>query len=886
MLRYRLRSITEQPGTNYVLYDIICTTLGRSKEDLDALREGLGQLIGVTFVGAYSLSYNVNEVGIDDVLPDIREACRWWTEIRRDEDRNGNLGRFNRRANWSLIIDLMRRLTVPMTIELCCTAYTGDSEERPAPIEPNVVTAVEDSELAARLFQDMGSDDVFDFRRLTVRVLIGGDEVLSPGVIETVGIELVGAGAFSALEGNSYAQKQHDREVLQARFSMSPVESLKVFRLPLGSLYPGVSKPLPLDLATTEDEFPSTGILLGAARRRHARADEEIEVRLAQADRLRHMYVIGKTGTGKTNLLKGMASQDVKVVGRGVTIIDPHGDLVDYVLREIPKRRLRDVTLIDLARTDAVPVLNPLDIDRNDVTTRDRTIQELIWLMRSRVYHQFTGPRFDELVRLTFQTVLDEGYPEAPSFVEVPRLLMDRHVQGAVRKLIRDEEVTRRWEFDETLMRDPEYGGLIHYVTSKFDDIARDSTLRRVLGGGRSTLNIEQIVRRGGILLVRIPEAIIGKQAADFIGSLVLLQLRMAIIRRRQSGKSQKYHFVYVDEFQNFANTDFHTLVAEARKFNIGFTLANQNLEQLREFRSYTGYHDERLISSILGNVGSLIAFGVGTYDANALSAHFEVSPGGMLRIGRFEALAKLLVNGFDTSALTLKVREAVGLESPSNLEEIEKRMRESCWVDARALDQEVEGRLNRVISMSAVGVAKPTGRMRGYSGSEIDDLEDEGEGAAADSSIDDTDRDEELDDEQERSFNVSFPIGEDDTLAKISYELVDSMLKIIATPGEAGLRFVKRDVRFTKGTAYKTLEPGILPTARRRPGNDRKRLVITVPYEDDSIHKVSYVLENGFVTIIYRPGEAGLGFERADVKFTREVAPPPGSKAESGEDD
>jgi hypothetical protein len=139
--------------------------------------------------------------------------------------------------------------------------------------------------------------------------------------------------------------------------------------------------------------------------------------------------------------------------------------------------------------------------------------------------------------------------------------------------------------------------------------------------------------------------------------------------------------------------------VAEARKFNIGFTLANQNLEQLREFRTYTGYHEQRLINAIFGNVGNLIVFGVGAFDARVLSDQLSVAAQDIMRIGRYQALAKLLVNGYDTTPFTLYPEEAIRRENPRNIAVIEDRMREGgYWIDPTKVREDISGRLDRVI--------------------------------------------------------------------------------------------------------------------------------------------------------------------------------------------
>lgn len=451
-----------------------------------------------------------------------------------------------------------------------------------------------------------------------------------------------------------------------------------------------------LKLTLDKNEFPISGVKLGATTIHRGQKSSNIDVRLSDIDRLRHLYILGKTGTGKTNLLKSMASQDVKVEGRGVTVIDPHGDLVEFLLHEIPNQRIKEVTLIDLYQTDFLPVLNPLDIDKTDLNLRDRTIQEVIWLMRSRVYHEFTGPRFDDLTRLVLLTMFDKGYPVPPSLVEISRILMDEALQLALFHLVEDEDLKEKLRFLGRIKDGRDYGDLIHWVTSKFDDIANDSTLRVVFGGAKSSFKIKDTVNNNGILLVRIPESVIGSMASDLIGSLVLLQLRMAIMKRGIINNPKNYHYVYVDEFQNFANSDFFRLIAEGRKFGVSFALANQNLEQLREFRTYTGLHEQRLINAILGNVGNLVAFNMGAIDASLLSNQFSLSVRELMQIDRYEAVAKLVVNGFETQPFTLRTEEAVSGNNSMYSDHIMDLRISYCVNPTQVLD-EINGRVNKI---------------------------------------------------------------------------------------------------------------------------------------------------------------------------------------------
>lgn len=692
-LHYRIFTEKDPSGMMLAFFDVICTARGKSQAEIESFREGLGQVIHIAFTGAYSIAYTTGDELLFNVAESVRRSVEWWTELRISND---SVAASLNIPDWGMVVDLLRSLSEPVVIELQCSALPFAAE-----IDHDTTAVggqMADGENSVNsIFSELLSKEGKDKRRLQLRVFLGSKAPLAPSVISSIGIEMAGANPFRILESSNPLDVSYRSDVDLPRYS--PVLALTIFHPPFGDIYATARrKREALLIPTNETAFP-TGIVVGTSHVRHVRADEEIEIRISDDDRLRHTYVIGKTGSGKTNLLKFMAAQDVQVPGRGVTIIDPHGDLVDYVLRQVPQSRAEEVILIDLTRTDALPVLNPLSLGRNrdNVTIRDRTIQELILLLKSRIYHQYTGPRFEEIVRLVFESMLDSGYPVPASFIEVSGLLMDRKLQRDIERLIDDPELKKRWSFQDTLAKDNEYGGVMHWITSKFADISRDSTLRCVMGGAESTLSIEEIVNSGGILLVRIPEAVIGKQAADFIGSLILLQLRMAIIRRREFGKLQHHHFVYVDEFQNFANTDFHTVVAEARKFNIGFTLAHQNLEQLREFRSYSGTHEQRLINAILGNVGNIVVFGVGAIDAEFLSRQIGVDAKNIMKIGRFQALAKVLVNGYDTDAFTLRTREAIRLESPRVVEFVEERMKGKYWVDPQAVYAEINTRLQRI---------------------------------------------------------------------------------------------------------------------------------------------------------------------------------------------
>jgi Helicase HerA, central domain len=695
ILCYRFRTEKDSLGFMRACFDIICTTHSRDEDEVEELREGLGQLIHVTFTGAYSIGYSFDDAVYEELFEKIQNLSDYTVEIETKPNEHNQLS--SNPPDWGMINDLLRSLREPVLIELQCSKSLLNTQVKTSLVSEENREKVNSSKAAKSILNqiliDESNNETNNIKNLQLRIFIGSSKEIPHAVLNMIGVELSGGNEFNII--TSYIE-QPRQSILK-----SPGEILKFFHPPIGHTYAtSGSKKDNLNRATNETHFPIDGVTLGKANIRTVRSDEEIDVNISPEDRLKHTYIIGRTGSGKTNLLKSMASQDVQVPGRGVTIIDPHGDLVDYVLRTIPKSRASEVTLIDLSRQDVVPVLNPLDLDVNDLIVRDRTIQELIILLKSRIYHEYTGPVFEEIVRAVFETMLDPGYPVPASFTEIPSFLMDKDLQKKITNFLVDQSLVQRWKFEPNLARSNDHGDKLHWVTSKFNDIARDSTLKCVFGGAKSTVDIDKIVNSGGILLVKISESVIGKSSADFIGSLILLKLRMAIIRRRQNLRTQNssqqpYHFVYVDEFQNFVNAEFDVIVAEARKFNVGFTLAHQNLEQLRGFDRNTGMKDNQLINSIIGNVGNLVIFSHGIYDAEIFSKQLGISSEDLMRIGKYEAIAKILIDNDSTTPFTLKPNLAPDVENPLRVNQIEASMRTSgVWQDREKLLVEINRRI------------------------------------------------------------------------------------------------------------------------------------------------------------------------------------------------
>jgi hypothetical protein len=357
------------------------------------------------------------------------------------------------------------------------------------------------------------------------------------------------------------------------------------------------------------------GLILGSAEQHGALCD----VSLAPSARFQHVYIVGQTGTGKSTLLLNMIGQDV-ARGHGVTVLDPHGSLVDQVLARIPAARADDVIVVDPANPERCVGLNPLDIRSEDpvqyVTTRDRVTDELIDTFDA-IYdlRQTGGPMFEQYFRMYVTLVAGSTRPVdytpilpmvplAMAHTKLARALADR-VQG-------DDPITR-----STLEEAAKVGGdhaikeLVPWVTSKLNRFYAPTVARRILCQPRC-LDFEDVINNHRVLLVQLNRARLGSEAGALIARQVVLRLTMAAVERGVSADAPA-HFLYADEFHRFATEQFAELLAEARKFRLGLVLAHQYTSQL------VRRGERQVLDGVLGNAGTAVVFRVGAGDAELL---------------------------------------------------------------------------------------------------------------------------------------------------------------------------------------------------------------------------------------------------------------------------
>ncbi|MDR1421994.1 MAG: type IV secretory system conjugative DNA transfer family protein [Coriobacteriales bacterium] len=420
---------------------------------------------------------------------------------------------------------------------------------------------------------------------------------------------------------------------------------------------------------------------LGVSLGHYLSHGEILECRQFPEDRLQQTWFFGKTGTGKSNLFEYAGMQDINQ-GNGITFIDPHGKTADRILAKIPPNRLNDVVLADFSNTEYLPIINLLNADCNDEAKKTLVVQTLNALISSRMPEGYYGPRGEELMRLRLETIMDPGYPFERSITEVEALsINDAHLGDAL-KSIKSTRLVEQWNLEKRSRRDSDWDSTIHWFLSKIHEWVSDPTLRFFLGGGKTTIDIEEIIENGKILIVKIPEALVGTSVADFIGSYFVALIKNAIMKRCLKGDEPlRKHYVYIDEFQRFATPDFAVLLAEARKFGCGFILANQNIRQLIRFNLHTGSQDHSLLEAVLGNVGTIACFRVGANDARVIADQFDIDIDSVRHIGRYKAMVRLLFDNRELKPVVVSVPLAPKAQDDTTATQIRKRMvEEGIW--------------------------------------------------------------------------------------------------------------------------------------------------------------------------------------------------------------
>lgn len=382
--------------------------------------------------------------------------------------------------------------------------------------------------------------------------------------------------------------------------------------------------------------MPTEGVKLGRAVYR----GEETIVRMKRADRRRHLYVVGKSGGGKSVFIENLAVQDV-INGEGVCVIDPHGDFVEYVLQHVPKERADDVVYFNPSDTERPMGLNMLEA--RDEAQKDFICQEMISIFYKLVSDPaMIGPMFEHQMRNVMLTLMADT--ENPgSMAEIPRMFTDDEFVKKWKKKLTDPMVLAFWDKEMAKTSDFHKSEMLGYLISKVGRFVENAMVRNIIGQTHSSFNFREIMDKKKILLVNLSKGLVGEINSNLLGLIIVSKIQMAALERASLPEDERHDFyLYIDEFQNFITDSIATILSEARKYRLNLIVAHQYLKQLEDNKGKTGVRD-----AVLGNAGTIVTFRIGPEDAEILQKEFAPVFGAydLINVEQYTAYIKMLID-------------------------------------------------------------------------------------------------------------------------------------------------------------------------------------------------------------------------------------------------
>ncbi len=375
----------------------------------------------------------------------------------------------------------------------------------------------------------------------------------------------------------------------------------------------------------------------------------EVKFGIKREDRLRHMYVIGKTGMGKSTLLENMAIQDIQN-GEGVAYLDPHGSTAEKLLEFVPEHRIKDVIYFAPFDLEFPIALNVLEDtapgDESSSSIRSQFIVSGLMSTFKKIWKDQWSARMEYILNYTLLALLE--IPEA-TLLDVNRMLSDKAYRKDVTSRLKDPTVKAYWEKEFASMTDKMIAEAVPAIQNKVGQFISNALIRNIIGQKTSSFDFRKAMDEKKIIIFNLSIGRIGEDAVNLLGSLFVTKIYLAAMSRADISSRDMENvpnfYLYVDEFQNFINDSFAQILSQARKYKLGLIVAHQYVKQMTEI-----VHD-----AIFGNVGTMIAFRVGAEDAEAFEKEFKPTflPEDFTNIGRFQMYLKLMIDGVTSSAFS-----------------------------------------------------------------------------------------------------------------------------------------------------------------------------------------------------------------------------------------
>jgi len=430
----------------------------------------------------------------------------------------------------------------------------------------------------------------------------------------------------------------------EQKIVLSVEELASIFHFPISTTATPKIKWLKAGAAPPPVSIPEEGLLLGYNDYRGTKTD----IRITENDRRRHMYVIGQTGVGKSVFLQEMAKKDA-LAGHGFCFIDPHGDAIEDILTAIPKERAEDVILFDPSDIERPIGLNMLEYDPKHPEQKTFVINEMIGIFDQLYDLKATGgPMFEQYMRNAMLLIMED--PESGStLMEISKVLADEDFRKYKLSKCNNPIAYDFWTKEaEKAGGEAALANMVPYITSKLTTFISNDMMRPIIGQQQSTLNFREIMDNKKILLVNLSKGKIGEINAKLLGMVVVGKILMSALSRVDTPENERTDFyLYMDEFQNVTTNSIAQILSEARKYRLVLTMAHQFIAQLKE----------EISKAVFGNVGSLVAFRIGSEDAEFLEKQFlpVFSARDLMNVDNRNCFARLLMNKELTKPFNMK---------------------------------------------------------------------------------------------------------------------------------------------------------------------------------------------------------------------------------------
>ncbi len=383
---------------------------------------------------------------------------------------------------------------------------------------------------------------------------------------------------------------------------------------------------------------------------------------LTRTDRRRHMYVIGKTGTGKSTMLANMAINDLRN-NEGLCVIDPHGDLVETLLNYIPSHRINDTIYFDPSDPERTVRLNLFE--GNNVVHRELIASGIVSVFR-KLYSYSWGPRLEYILRNALLTLLKS---ETARLSDIVDMLTDSKFRAEMVEKLDDPILKNFWTNEFDVLQDKQRNEAIAPILNKVGQFVSSPLIRDVVNARKSSFSIEEAMDQGKIVLVNLSQGKLGEDNATLLGAMLITKIQLAAMARVHIPEEERRDFyLYVDEFQNFATESFTKILSEARKYRLNLTLANQYIAQV----------PEEVQKAIFGNCGSIVSFVMGADDAQVFNKEFgdSYTSEDLVSLGKYQIINKIAINNQISSPFPAQTL-AISKSNNSNKDKVLRSSRE-----------------------------------------------------------------------------------------------------------------------------------------------------------------------------------------------------------------